>query len=128
MGTEKGRSQKRERDGDETEDERPERYQAVQEDDKCKVIGMEDVQSFNETTFEMNLEGVGRTDEEAAPEQSKHGRALECKREEVNGRGDPLRWTMKPVILHPEPNSWSGVGCKLQFGWHRCRSKLVGTS
>ena len=46
------RSQKRERDGDEAEDERPDRYQAVQEDNKDIV--MEEVKSFNKVAFEMN--------------------------------------------------------------------------
>ena len=45
------RSQKRESAGDEAEDERPDRYQAVQED---KDIVMEEVKSFNKVAFEMN--------------------------------------------------------------------------
>ena len=49
---EPSRSQKRERDGDEAEDERPDRYQVVQEDNED--IAMEEVKSFNKVAFEMN--------------------------------------------------------------------------
>ena len=43
------RSQKRERDGDDAEDERLDRYQAVQEDNEDLV--MEEVKSFNKVAF-----------------------------------------------------------------------------
>ena len=49
---EPSRSQTRKRDGDEAEDERPDRYQAVQEDKKDIVI--EEVKSFNQVAFKMN--------------------------------------------------------------------------
>ena len=45
------RPQKRERDGDEAEDERLDRYQAAQEDNKD--MEMEEVKSFNKVAFEM---------------------------------------------------------------------------
>ena len=51
MPTERGRSQKRER--DEAEDERLERHQALQGGNKRKDIVMEDVRSSNKTTFEI---------------------------------------------------------------------------
>ena len=79
----KSPTSKRTRDGEDAEDERFERYQALQQDEKYRDIVMEDV---------MSAQRGERRDEHAAHEQSEYG-VLECAGEEVDERCGALRRT-----------------------------------
>ena len=110
---EPSRSQKRERDGDEAEDERPDRYQAVQEDNKDIV--MEEVKSFNKVAFEINQEV---RDERMNRLLINNPNTDECwninaKKSMAEAVQYVDKW--KPHILHLEPNSWSHMQAAIRL-------------
>ena len=107
------RSQKRERDGDEAEDERPDRYQAVQEDNKDIV--MEEVKSFNKVAFKMNQKV---RDERMNRLLTNNPNTDACWN--INAKksmAEAVRYVekWKPQILHLEPNSWSHMQAAIRL-------------
>ena len=122
---EPSRSQKRERDGDEAEDERPDRYQAVQEDNK--EIVMEEVKSFNKVAFEINQEV---RDERMNRLLINNPNTDEC----WNINAKKSRWQKRSSTWTSGSHIffiWSqtrGVMCKPRFDWHRCIGNMTGTS
>ena len=107
------RPQKRERDGDEAEDERPDRYQAAQEDNKD--MEMEEVKSFNKVAFEMNhkvrVERMNRL-------LTNNPNTDECWNISANkSMEEAVRYVekWKPQILHLEPNSGSHMQAAIRL-------------
>ena len=108
---EPSRFQMRKRDGDEAEDERPDRYQAVQEDKKDTV--MEEVKSFNQVAFKMNQKV---RDERMNRMLTNNPNTDECW--DVNAKKKKGRWQKRSGMwrsgslkfLHLESRKWIGTG------------------
>ena len=77
-----------ERDGDEAQDKRADRYQAVQEDNKAVV--MEEVQSFNQVASEMNQKVRDEPMNRLLTNNPHKGKRWNVN-EKIDGRSGPVR-------------------------------------
>ena len=104
---ERSRSQKREHDGDEAEDDRPGRYQAVQED--SKDIVMEEVKSLNKVPFEMNQKVRDERMNRLLKNSPSTDELWNVNAKKGDGRSGPVRGEVEAQNSSSRPNSRSQV-------------------